>query len=275
MEKSMTSAVRLSRFGRHVLTFLVNFAHGGFVMAGIMAIGLAVYQYAQFGTSGLNPRTMFGYAPVAVPVPATPAPVVAAKEVPAQQQTAEGNAEIIRTAFSVPVPSQTQGVALSPDFERVASAISKRFHVAPVVVSALIKAAQREGQANRIDPLMILAVITVESGFNPFLESGQGAQGLMQIIPKYHADKIGPNKGPAAMFDPAQNIRVGTMILRAFMNHAGSTEEALQLYGGAASDTSMHYSARVLKEFNNLREAAGLPAPVTHTASHKIASEEG
>lgn len=267
----MTPAVRLSRFGRHVLTFLVNFVHGGFVMAGIMVIGLAIYQYVQFGTSGLNPRTMFGYAPE----PVVAAPVAAVKEAPAQQATAEGNAEIIRTAFSVPGASQAQGAALSPDFERVASAISKRYHVAPVVVGALIKAAQREGQANRIDPLMILAVITVESGFNPFLESGQGAQGLMQIIPKYHADKIGPDKGPAAMFDPAENIRVGTMILRAFMNHAGSTEEALQLYGGAASDTSMHYSTKVLKEFNKLREVAGLPVPVTHTASHKIASEEG
>jgi soluble lytic murein transglycosylase-like protein len=257
MEKSMTPAVRFSRFVQHLLTFVVHFAHGGFVMAGVMTIGLVGYQLTQFGADGLNPHAMFGYRPVTVS--ADPQPVTAANNV-------------VEAAFSPADAMPSVSVNLSGNLGRVAAAIAKRHHVAPVVVDSLVKAAQQEGKANGVDPLLILAVITVESGFNPFLESGQGAQGLMQIIPKCHTDKISPEKGAAALFDPVENIRVGTLILRAFMDHADSTEAALQLYGGAANDPEMHYSVRVLQEFDRLRQVAGVSAPATRTADRKPAA---
>lgn len=250
----MTPAVRFSRFVQHLLTFVVHFAHGGFVMAGVMTIGLVGYQLTQFGADGLNPHAMFGYRPA---------------QVVAEPQTATAANNVVEAAFSPAAALPAASVSLSANFGRVAAAIAKRHHVAPVVVDSLVKAAQQEGRANGIDPLLILAVITVESGFNPFLESGQGAQGLMQIIPKCHTDKISPEKGAAALFDPSENIRVGTLILKAFMDHADTTEAALQLYGGAANDPEMHYSARVLQEFDRLRQVAGLPAPTTRTAARK------
>lgn len=250
----MTPAVRFSRFVQHLLTFVVHFAHGGFVMAGVMTIGLVGYQLTQFGADGLNPHAMFGYRPA---------------QVVAEPQTATAANNVVEAAFSPAAALPAASVSLSANFGRVAAAIAKRHHVAPVVVDSLVKAAQQEGRANGIDPLLILAVITVESGFNPFLESGQGAQGLMQIIPKCHTDKISPEKGAAALFDPSENIRVGTLILKAFMDHADTTEAALQLYGGAANDPEMHYSARVLQELDRLRQVAGLPAPTTRTAARK------
>lgn len=259
----MTPAVRFSRCAQHVLTFVVHFAHGGFVMAGVMTIGVVGYQLTQFGADGLNPHAMFGYKPA--PEEKTLQPVTAA------------NSNVVEAAFSPDPVAPAESVALSANFARVATAIARRHHVAPIVIDSLIKAAQQQGKTNHIDPLLILAVITVESGFNPFLESGQGAQGLMQIIPKYHMDRISPDKGAAALFDPAENIRVGTQILRAFMDHADSTEAALQLYGGAANDPEMHYSVRVLQEFERLRQVAGVAVPATRTAERKpaVVAREG
>lgn len=233
----MTHIVRVSRFTQHLLTFVLNFAHGSFVMVGVMVIGLVAYQVTQFGPQGLNPRAMFGYRAVAV-------------------ENGSAAVELVDTVYA---ESSVEQSGLPDGLSRVSAAIAKRHHVSSVVVESLVKAAQREAQENGVDPLLILAVITVESGFNPFSESVLGAQGLMQIIPKYHTDKIAADKGVAALFDPSENIRVGTLILKAYQRSTGSVEAALQLYGGASGDSDMVYSARVLQELDRLRQVAGMP----------------
>jgi hypothetical protein len=253
----MTPTVRLSRFTRHALTFFLHFAHGGFVMAGVMVIGLLGYQLTQFGTDGLNPRAMFGYHPQggSADVTASVAPAV-------QKPT-----NLVEAVFSAPTGADGQEAKLPSSMRRVVAAIAKRHHVSPVVAESLVRAARYEGQINNVDPLLILAVITVESGFNPFLESGQGAQGLMQIIPRFHPDKVVAEKGSATLFDPAENIRVGAMILRTFLNRADDLETALQMYGGASSDPDMRYSGKVLQELSRLRQISGIPAVGTHTTA--------
>ncbi len=53
------------------------------------------------------------------------------------------------------------------------------------------------------NPLLIVAIMAVESSLDPRRAVGNmGAQGLMQVIPRYHKDKIGPNRGRNALFDP-------------------------------------------------------------------------
>lgn len=252
MEDYMTHIVRVSRFTQHLLTFVLYFAHGSFVMLGVMVIGLVGYQLTQFGSEGLNPRAMFGYRPVVL----------------------ESGAAAIELVDAVYAESSAEQAGLPEGLGRVSAAIAKRHRVSSVVVESLVKAAQREAQENGIDPLLVLAVITVESGFNPFSESVLGAQGLMQIIPKYHGDKIAADKGVAALFDPAENIRVGTLILKAYQRSTGSVEAALQLYGGASSDSDMAYSAKVLQELDRLRQVAGLPVAARTAVRAKAGSGE-
>ncbi|MBS1209851.1 MAG: transglycosylase [Proteobacteria bacterium] len=248
----MTHIIRFSRFTQHLLAFLLHFAHGSFVMAGVMVIGLVGYQVTEFGSEGLNPRVMFGYRAAVI-------------------EEGGASTDLIESAYT---ESAAETSALTAGLNRVSAAIAKRHRVSPVVVESLVKAAQREGQVNGVDPLLILAVITVESGFNPFSESVLGAQGLMQIIPKFHTDKISIDKGATALFDPAENIHVGTLILKSYLRSSGSVEGALQLYGGASGDPDMGYSSRVLQELDRLRQLAGLSTSARTAARAKSESGE-
>lgn len=244
----MTHLVKLSRFAQHFFTFFLHFAHGGFVMVGVIVMALAGFQLAQFGLDGLNPREMFGY----------------------RQHVHESVEVAMLDAVNEEVVTESAR-DMSPAYARISSAIAKRHRVSPMVVETLVKLAQREGQSRGVDPLLILAVITVESGFNPFSESVMGAQGLMQIIPRFHMEKISADKGDTALFDPAENIRVGTLILKEYIRAAGAVDVALQQYGGASGDPEMAYSNRVMLELERLRGLANPPA--TRTAARTEADK--
>ena len=71
----------------------------------------------------------------------------------------------------------------------VAYWLSKKYRVAPEPLSALVAEAYEVGQRTRLDPTLILAIMAVESSFNPFAQSAVGAQGLMQVMTNVHSDK--------------------------------------------------------------------------------------
>lgn len=87
----------------------------------------------------------------------------------------------------------------------------------------------------RLAPDTVLAVIMVESSFNPRARSSAGAVGLMQVMP-VTAKEIGRALGyrPAEidLTDPATNIRFGCYYLAALEKRCGSLERALQAYNG-------------------------------------------
>jgi Transglycosylase SLT domain len=105
---------------------------------------------------------------------------------------------------------------------------------------------------------LILAVMAVESGFNPFAQSAVGAQGLMQVMTKVHSDKYEGFGGKLAAFDPVTNLRVGVKVLQECITRAGSVEAGLRLYVGAgnlAEDGG--YAGKVMAEHARLRAVAG------------------
>jgi len=109
----------------------------------------------------------------------------------------------------------------------------------------------------KIDPLLILAVMAIESGFNPFAESPVGAQGLMQVMSKIHHAKFQEMGGTQAALNPVANIRVGAQILKEYVSRGGSVEAGLKSYVGAAAfETDQGYGSRVLAEYNRLKLVA-------------------
>jgi hypothetical protein len=138
--------------------------------------------------------------------------------------------------------------------------VAKRYRVSQDVAFDLVSLAHQEGYRFQLDPLLIIAVIAIESRFNPIAESGAGAKGLMQIIPKYHTDKLDEFGGEHAVFDPATNIQVGSRILREYIRRTGNVGIALQMYAGALGDSEDQYTNKVLTERGRLQQVL-LSAP--------------
>ena len=110
----------------------------------------------------------------------------------------------------------------------------------------LVGAAHEAGSRTGVDPLLILAVMAVESSFNPIAESVMGAKGLMQVMPRYHQDKLDAHGGEDAVFDPMTNIMVGARILKDAVRRGGGLMPGLQLYNGAFGDENQQYAQKVM-----------------------------
>ncbi len=140
----------------------------------------------------------------------------------------------------------------------VAFWLAKKYKVAPEPIGALVAEAYEIGNKTKLDPTLILAIMAVESSFNPFAQSPVGAQGLMQVMTKIHTDKYEGFGGNLAAFDPVTNLRVGVKVLQECIKRAGSVEGGLRQYVGATSDaTEGGYTSKVLAEQVRLRLVAG------------------
>ena len=141
---------------------------------------------------------------------------------------------------------------------KVAYWLSKKYHVAPEPLSVLVAEAYELGQQTKLDPALILAIVAVESSFNPFAQSNVGAQGLMQVMTRIHGDKYESAGGTLTAFDPVTNMRVGVKVLLECIARAGSVERGLRFYVGAANlADDGGYAAKVLAERARLRQVAG------------------
>ena len=136
--------------------------------------------------------------------------------------------------------------------------LSKKYRVAPEPLSVLVAEAYDIGARAKIDPTLILAIMAIESSFNPFAQSSVGAQGLMQVMTRVHTDKYQSFGGHFAAFDPVSNLRVGVKVLQECIARAGSVEGGLRYYVGAANmPDDGGYAAKVLAEHFRLRQVAG------------------
>lgn len=142
--------------------------------------------------------------------------------------------------------------------------LSRRYRVAGDAANMLVTTAYTTARDLKLDPLLILAVMAIESGLNPFAESPMGAQGLMQVMSKVHSDKFQQVGGAQAALNPVANIRVGAQILKDYVTRTGSVEAGLKSYvgAGAIADDS-GYGSKVLTEYKRLKQvASGKSVPI-------------
>ena len=140
----------------------------------------------------------------------------------------------------------------------VTSHLTKKFGLSPEDTAHYVAQAITVGKEVNLDPTLILAVMAIESSFNPRAESRAGAQGLMQVRTHVHQEKFEPYGGPLAAFIPEANIRVGALILKACIAKAGSLEAGLKHYLGAPNAASgiNTYTGKVFSEREELRSIA-------------------
>lgn len=231
MENTMKYAKSVNGIAHAAGAWLLRMAHGS-----VLALGLVAIVFIGTGRISDEQSASFDLVAESKAAELTPAPV-AKVEVEAPK------------AF-----------ALSREMTGVRDWVSRRYRVSTVALEPVLRAAEDAGKHVGIDPLLIVAVMAVESSFNPFAESTMGAQGLMQVIPRFHMDKIGDGRGKDALFDPQLNVRVGTLVLHEGLRRYGSMQSALQYYGGALKDPSAGYARKVMAMKQRLIAAAGRKA---------------
>ncbi len=164
--------------------------------------------------------------------------------------------------------SRSTAAIQSEEQARVSSWLARRYHIANNASEMLVDVAYKAASEQKIDPLLVLAVMAIESRFNPLAESRVGAKGLMQVLPKANGDKFHAHGGLDAVLNPVANIQVGAKILKDFIRRGGSVEAGLKLYVGAGNMTSdLGYGNKVLQEYERLKAvAAGKSQPIFNNA---------
>jgi hypothetical protein len=119
----------------------------------------------------------------------------------------------------------------------------------------IISAAEAYG----VDPLLVKALIQVESGYRPTAKSPRGAVGLMQIMPS--TARAYNVRNP---FDPKANIEAGVRHLKALLDRFGGdrTELALAAYNAGVGAVEKFNGVPPYRETRNyvtrILELAGL-----------------
>jgi hypothetical protein len=232
----MNHAMRLRKLVTNTVSIVIHFAHGGLLVTGVLVaaliasrVGVGGMQHTQadmknwvstfWGMSGQSTPSAFG------------------------------------SGLSLGAAEVSSAPALTPDMRRVSDYLARKYRVASPAVEPLVAAAHAVGSRVGLDPMLILAVVAIESGFNPFAESNLGARGLMQVIPKYHQDKLAQQEQENPLLNPVTNIEVGSEVLKESIQRAGNVIAGLQQYGGATDDTDTQYANRVLAIKQQLDQA--------------------
>ena len=175
----------------------------------------------------------------------------------AQIEPAQALAEELSEPDAITRATASNPKDLNRQQAAVATWLSRRYRVAPEPISRLVQEAWSVGERAGLDPTLILAIMAIESSFNPFAQSPVGAQGLMQVMTKVHDDKYNQFGGVFAAFDPVTNLRVGVQVLKECISRGGSLEAGLRFYVGAANmNDDGGYAGKVLAEQSHLRLVA-------------------
>jgi hypothetical protein len=256
MKQALSAAVQgLRTFVSDVADGFFEITHNGFALLGLATVFavLALFARPDLRQSGEDHLMGWLEARRAALKPAEPVSPVALEPTALERTTA---------ASPLDLPKQQAAMAFW---------LARKYRVAPEPLSVLVAEAYDLGQRTKLDPALILAIVAVESSFNPFAQSHVGAQGLMQVMTRVHGDKYEPAGGTLTAFDPVTNMRVGVKVLLECISRAGSLEGGLRYYVGAANlDSDGGYTNKVMAERGRLLQVAAgqavapnaTPAPV-------------
>lgn len=228
----MPYKARFKKLAVNAASLVMHFAHGGLLVTGVLAFVLGVGTYnGAFELPIGNTAVQDLSPPPSAPAQADPTEKVA-------------------------LASPASAATLKPEMGAVANYLARRYHVSIQAIKPLVLAAQTAGVRAELDPLLILAVMAIESRFNPFAESVVGAQGLMQVMPRFHMDKLPEEADRSAFLDPVTNVQVGARVLKESIRRNGGVTSGLQQFAGASNDPDRRYASKVLAEKQRLEQAA-------------------
>lgn len=239
-----------------ISTFFHDTKNGFLATLRYFFTGLGLATFALFATALVKPEvidTVKTLSPFEINQDATPE-IKAAPDLAMLMATPEQAAQLAATETGL---DDRQTLGNQREQQLITNWLAKRYHVANDAANMLVSASYLTAKEVKIDPILILSVMAIESGFNPFAESPVGAQGLMQVMSKVHQEKFQEMGGIKAALNPVANIKVGALILKDYVTRGGSVEAGLKLYVGAAEfETDSGYGSRVLTEYRRLKDVA-------------------
>lgn len=243
----VVAGVRLVR--ANIAQAIMAVTHNGFALLGLLVAFVALTLVARDDLRHSGENYLRSWLEARHLASASPA----ADAAPASEPTADSSPIIA----AVDRATATNPHKLPKNQAAVAYWLSKKYSVAPEPLAVLVSQAYEVGKATKLDPTLILAIMAVESSFNPFAQSSVGAQGLMQVMTKIHTDKYEGFGGHLAAFDPVTNLKVGVQVLQECIQRAGSIEGGLRYYVGAANlPSDGGYAAKVMAEHFRIKQVA-------------------
>ncbi len=163
---------------------------------------------------------------------------------------------IVHAQPDVQMPS-----CLLPDPPPVAVAPEEDTVVAILAPKEIMQLVQRLAPQYAVDSNLALAVISVESAFNPLALSPKKAQGLMQLIPET-AERFGVKK----VFNPDENVKGGLAYLRWLLAYfQGDVSLVLAAYNAGEGAVEKYRGIPPYTETRNyVRKITGIYKKSTH-----------
>jgi soluble lytic murein transglycosylase-like protein len=150
--------------------------------------------------------------------------------------------------------SQTEAASPLPSPADIVATLRAQFRVSTNDALAIAQAVLAEADRYSMSPVLLLSVMAVESGFDPRAVSTLGARGLMQVLPAAHPRVFSSLK---ELDDPANNVRIGSAILRGYLDASGGdVDAALWRYSGGGKG----YARRVALHMRRFNAVLGGPA---------------
>jgi len=155
-------------------------------------------------------------------------------------------------------PAKLAEVRSEAEKGALARFIAAEYKTTRDLAARIVNAAYAAGARYQLQPSLLLAIISRESTFNPRATSGYGAQGLMQVVPRFHMDKLQEVRATyaqASLYHPETNIEVGARILAEYIDAESGLQRGLSKYSGRAS----RYFEKVMAEhdaFERVRNEA-------------------
>lgn len=151
--------------------------------------------------------------------------------------------------------------------QRLSAILSERMDLDEAERVRLATAISEEAEEARLDPLFVLAVIEVESGFDAEAVSHRGARGLMQLRPATLRSEVERGDLAEDASDPVLNVRAGIRYYRRLLDAFRQDQDlALMAYNagpqrisrlrreeGGVPEAYRGYVRRVQAELRRLR----------------------
>jgi soluble lytic murein transglycosylase-like protein len=203
--------------------------------------------------------------PAPAPAPAAPAAAPAPARSPATSSAAPGASAAARP--------RGKAKARPASVKQVEKVLARKMPgVEPTERLRLARAILEESRFAALDPLFVVALIAVESGFDHGAESVRGARGLMQLRPSTLATEAERSKLEGDLDDPVTNVRAGVRYYNRLLRAFGSHDLALMAYNagpnrilrylredGEVPERFRSYPRKVRAEHSKI-EGGGVPA---------------